>query len=127
MRPQSRQEPSVTRSTEPSEPGELGEPSQVITLGSFYAILADHRDFDDGFCISKTVKLNYSEFEGYYCKKSGGQSESSEVVFQVTAEKAAFNLNTVLHELITVKVEGSTVKIDLEEYEDIVASANEDV
>ena len=124
MRPQSRQEPSVTRST---EPGELGEPSQVITPGSFYAILADHRDFDDGFCISKAVKLNYSEFEGYYCKKSGGQSESSEVVFQVTAEKAAFNLNTVLHELITVKVEGSTVKIDLEEYEDIVASANEDV
>ena len=96
MRPQSRQEPSVTRSTESGEPGELSEPSQVITPGSFYAILADHRDFDDGFCISKAVKLNFSEFVGNYCKKSGGQSGSSEVVFQVTAEKAAFYMNLLL-------------------------------
>ena len=131
----SRTEPSVTRSAavdpevpgEPEEPGESVRPTQVIAPGNFYAILSDFRDFDDGFCISKAIKVNFSEFDGYYCTKSDGQTESSEVLFEVSKEKASFNVNTVLHELITVTVEGTIVKMNLDEYEDIVASANENV
>ena len=120
---QSRREPAVTRSA-PITPPPV-ELSREIATGRFYAILADCSDFDDGFCITKSLKVNTSDFKGTYYKKAEGQAESSVVLYEETKQTALFDYRTVLHELISVKIVDSCKKIDLDEIEDIIVSANE--
>ena len=48
------------------------------------------------------------------------------VFFEETQHKDKFNVKTIIHGLISVSVEDSIVSIDVNEFEDIVASANEE-
>ena len=48
------------------------------------------------------------------------------VFFEETQHKDKFNVKTIIHGLISVSVEESIVSIDVNEFEDIVASANEE-
>ena len=73
---------------------------------------------------AKSVKVNTSDFQGIYYKKSVSQAESSVVLYQETKQTALFDFRTVLHELISVKIVGSCLTIDLDEIEDIIVSAN---
>ena len=53
--PQSRIDPAVTRSSD-VESEEPVETTLLVTLGEYYAIRADFRDFEDGFCIVKALQ-----------------------------------------------------------------------
>ena len=116
-------QPAVTRSAPISLPPV--ELSREIATGSFYAILADCRDFDEGFCIAKSVKVNTIEFKDKYYKKSERQTDSSVMLYKETKKTALFNFITVLHELISVKIVDSCLTIDIDEIENIIVSANE--
>ena len=61
-----------------------------------------------------------------YYKKSEQESDSQVVFFEETQHKDKFNVKTIIHGLIIVFVEDSFVSIDVNEFEDIVASANEE-
>ena len=122
--PQSRADPAVTISAgEESE--EPVETTLLVTPGEYYAIRADVRDFEDGFCIVKALQANSAEFDGIYFKRIGQESDSLVVWFEETPHKDKFNVKTIIHGLISVSAEDSTVSIDVNEFED-VASANEE-
>ena len=123
--PQSRADPAVTISAD-EESEEPVETTLLVTPGEYYAIRADVRDFEDGFCIVKALQANSVEFDGIYFKRSGQESDSSVVWLEETPQKDKFNVKTIIHGLIIVFVEDSFVSIDVNEFEDIVASVNEE-
>ena len=114
-----RQKDIVTRGTAPPE-----ELAAVITLGSYYAIRADPRDYEDGFCVSRATECHSSHFRGIYLVKATEQSETSCVSFQETKYSGRFDIDTVVCELISVKYVDGLVVVDSDEIEEIIVSSN---
>ena len=112
-------QPAITRSAPISLPPL--ELSREIATGAFYAILADRRDFDEGYCIAKSIKVYTIEFKEKYYKKA----DSSVMLYKETKKTALFDFITVLHELISVKIVDSCLTIDLDEIENIIVFSNE--
>ena len=61
--------------------------------GKIYVILADTRDYSEGFCLAKCVKPNVDSFLGNYLEKS--VVAGTDVLFNVTSYRANFEAETV--------------------------------
>ena len=79
----------VTRSTE-EPPAEI---TPVVDPGRYYAIRADSRDYEDGFCISKVITCYSNHFRGVYLEKS--ETTDSTVSFKESKNVGHFDLHTV--------------------------------
>ena len=111
----------MTRGRGRAPPDEL---VAVITPGSYYAVRADPRDYEDGFCISKATECQSSHFRGIYLEKAAEQSETSGVSFVETKYSGHFDIDTIVCELISVKYVDSLVVVDSDEIEETIVSSN---
>ena len=112
----------LTRSTE-VPPGEL---AVVVTLGHYYAIRADSRDYEEGFCIAKVIKCHNNHFQGVYLEKS--ETTDAKLYFKESNNFGCFDLDTVISQLISaLTVNRHIVEVEMDEINEILASTNVEI
>ena len=114
---------AVTRSKEQSEPEEL---TMLVIPGRIYAIRADIRDYEAGFCIVRANQSSTGVFHGVYLDQTSDQNENSTVCFKETNHIGRFYFGTIVCEIISAINVRNIVHINADEIEDIIVSANVD-
>ena len=91
--------------------------------GKIYVILADTRDYSEGFCLAKCVKPNVDSFLGNYLEKS--VVAGTDVLFNVTSYRANFEAETVFSTILSITSESNGgYSVSQSEINDIIFSIN---
>ena len=111
----------TTRSKEAEPPTE--ESDIEAEPGKFYTILADCRDFEEGFCIAKCTSCGQNYFEGVYLLKTRENDDS--VVFEETKDVSKFSFEHVVSVVLSIKeMSDGQFSVDKNEIEEILYSVN---
>ena len=91
--------------------------------GKFYTIMADCRDFEDGFCIAKCTSCGPNYFEGIYLLKTTENDDS--IGFIETKEVSKFYFEHVVSVVLSIKdISNGQFSVDKKEIEEILYSVN---
>ena len=108
-----------TRQSEEEEPEEEVE---IYEAGMIYAIIADTRDYSDGFCLAKCTKSQEDGFLGIYLEKSSVPS-IDQVLFKATSSK--FYTRSVLSSVVSIIKKSDVIyAASQSEIDEIIFSAN---
>ena len=110
-----------TRQSEEEEPEEEVE---IYEAGMIYAIIADTRDYSDGFCLAKCTKSQEDGFLGIYLEKSSVPS-IDQVLFKETSSRSKFYTRSVLSSVVSIIKKSDVIyAASQSEIDEIIFSAN---
>ena len=105
-----------TRQSEEEEPEEEVE---IYEAGMIYAIIADTRDYSDGFCLAKCTKSQEDGFLGIYLEESSVPS-IDQVLFKATSYT-----RSVLSSVVSIIKKSDVIyAASQSEIDEIIFSAN---
>ena len=120
---------SLERSTQPVTRSTAGpeEPSTLFTLGKYYSIRADTRDYEGGFCIAKATMCKSTSFAGVYMEETKDSIDDRKVLYKQTKETGQFDAATMFSVVMSsTTVAVDIITIDRSEVEEILYAANID-
>ena len=120
---------SLERSTQPVTRSTAGpeEPNTLFTLGKYYSIRADTRDYEGGFCIAKATVCHTTSFVGVYLEDTRDSIDNDRVLYKETNETGQFDAATVFSIVMSAtNVAVDIIAIDRSEVEEILYAANID-
>ena len=101
------------------------EPDEIVCYdpARVYVIIADIRDYSDGFCLAKCIKSGEDSFVGMYLEKVS--VTESDVIFKATSYRSKFVAETVLSTILSITEQSNgEYSVSNSEIDEIIFSVN---